>query len=366
MNRVVIVCSSFGAGGAERQAVTLASGLSKKNMKVEFFYWDTISESSKYTISNKVGLHSPISRSFFCRVRGLRRLIKEMNIDTVISFTDVPNIIGWFSIFFSFRKILFIPTIHSNLQVRDNNVVLTINTFVVHHLHRYICRHSNIVVAVSDGAKKSLSKYYDIPINNIVRIYNSPITSENIIIKKKSKIHKPVRLVAAGRLTQAKNYPHMIRIMHYLQKHYPDNFVLDIFGSGELKEEVVKMIKELGLSKTIKLNDFDPNFKDKLYLYDIFIMTSSWEGFGNVLVEALVSGLRVVSTNYPSGASEILNLGEFGKLMPLNNIKEFSLAIVDSANNDSNINTKSLAKYLEKFSERYYHDQFLSLIKKTI
>ena len=72
---------------------------------------------------------------------------------------------------------------------------------------------------------------------------------------------------------------------------------------------------------------FSNHIQQDLAQYDIFLLSSIYESFGNVIVEAMNVGLPVVSTNCPVGPSELLDDGRYGQLVPLNDEKEMALAI---------------------------------------
>ena len=97
---------------------------------------------------------------------------------------------------------------------------------------------------------------------------------------------------------------------------------------------------------------------------DLFVLSSNWEGFGNVLAEALACGIRIVSTDVPSGPSEILNNGEFGILVPPNDPMKLADAILYSLAHEIDVNkqmesamrftTKKIAEeYIKLYEERY-------------
>ena len=305
MKKIVFICSSMGGGGAEMVAVRLANEFSKREHSCYYYYWDDVKE-HRFLIDKNVQIVRSKGRSFFSRISQLRRLILSEKIDSVISFTDIPNIISWIALIFIKRKPIFISTIHSNIKVRDKNVDINARFFLVRFLHKISCRGADQVVAVSNGSRRAILEYYSLPSSKVQRIYN-PIL--NLVPKsiERTAIGETVKLIAIGRLTKAKNYSQMIYAIKKLQDSQINNFILDIYGEGELESEIKALIKELELDKIITLKGFHGNITHVLKSYDIFIMSSKWEGFGNVLVEALASGLRIVSTDYPSGAYEILN-----------------------------------------------------------
>ena len=91
---------------------------------------------------------------------------------------------------------------------------------------------------------------------------------------------------------------------------------------------------------------------------DLFVLSSQWEGFGNVIVEALECGVPVVSTDCPSGPSEILDNGIYGRLVPVGDAAMLSAAIIQSL--DDKYDRELLISRAKYFSVRNVSDQYLA------
>ena len=85
-----------------------------------------------------------------------------------------------------------------------------------------------------------------------------------------------------------------------------------------------KYIDELQLQKDVHLMGFVDDPFSYVKRADVFVLSSLWEGFGNVVAESLALGTQVVSTNCPSGPSEILGNGDYGRLVPIGNTEALS------------------------------------------
>ena len=100
--------------------------------------------------------------------------------------------------------------------------------------------------------------------------------------------------------------------------------LFEIFGEGEERENLQRLIESFGLSRQIFLRGATLNIENVYKTGDIFCLTSQYEGFPNALLEAMASGCAVVSYASPCGPSEMLDSGENGILVNLNDIRALS------------------------------------------
>jgi glycosyltransferase involved in cell wall biosynthesis len=124
------------------------------------------------------------------------------------------------------------------------------------------------------------------------------------------------RLVTAGRLTAQKNHALLLRAFQRVLDRHPDA-ALVIIGEGELRPQLEALRDELGLSGRVSLPGFQLDPWPYLAQADLFVLSSDYEGFGLVLVEAMHAGLRVVSTDCEAGPAELLDGGRYGRLVPV-------------------------------------------------
>ena len=127
-----------------------------------------------------------------------------------------------------------------------------------------------------------------------------------------------------------------------------------------MKNYLINLVR---LKKLEKKNIF-VNFESNLQIYyetaDLFVSSSKWEGFSNVIAESIGYGLPVVSTDCKSGPSEILKKGKYGTLVPIENSKKLSLAITQSLKKKHN--KKKLIERSKAFNIEKISNQYLNLI----
>ena len=153
-----------------------------------------------------------------------------------------------------------------------------------------------------------------------------------------------------------KNFNLLINSFSVVKKQIQSASLI-ILGDGPQQNQLISLSKELGIDDSVHLPGFVRNPYKFLKHSDVFVLSSLYEGFGNVLVEALAVGLPIVSTNCQGGPREILNNGEFGLLVPINDINAMAEAIIETLNtkHDNSLLIKRANLYsIDKIASEYY------------
>lgn len=139
-----------------------------------------------------------------------------------------------------------------------------------------------------------------------------------------SKLEVPEKKVVLniGRLTEDKRQAQLLYIWGAVSRKHP-SWLLKIVGKGELKDELVALIKLLELNESVEIIDPVKNVEDVYLSASIFTLTSKYEGFGMVLVEAMTCGLPCISFDIPSGPKDIIKNGENGYLVREGDVKSY-------------------------------------------
>lgn len=346
---ILLVCSSLNGGGAERVAANLANGFAKEGHTVFFFTRHKTNDC--YSLDPSVARIFPERDGVVGQILSIRRVLNSKAIDLLISFTDVPNIVAFLASFFSKNAPVFIPTVHTNVMARDARLVHDFKFRLIRFLHKLACRNSSSVIAVSSGAASALIEYYGVEREKVATIWN-PVLGDEIEVLNghvKNERSSQIRLVAAGRLTEAKNYYLMLDAVKILDGNWPNKFVLDIYGEGELRGDLESYRDNLGIEKNVNFKGFVDDLQLRLSNYSVFVFSSNWEGFGNVLVEALTAGVPIVSTDCPSGPREILDNGRFGRLVPVGDAESFAAAIQETVLNPVSFSRNEIISHLNDF-----------------
>ena len=200
-------------------------------------------------------------------------------------------------------------------------------------LYKKIIIHADKMISVSQGVKDGFCALTKYTTNNHVVIYNPTVTDKNII-DANAPLNFDFRdkkvLITVGRLHAQKNHQLLIEAINILNDK---NIHLLILGEGPLKNELRKIVQKYGLTENVHLLGFSNNPFPYYSKADLFVLSSVYEGFGNVLVEAMSCGCNVVSTDCPNGPREILQNNTYGWLCQVNNANDMALKITLALNN---------------------------------
>ncbi len=173
-------------------------------------------------------------------------------------------------------------------------------------------------VAVSEGAADDLARLSGLARRSITVIHNPLILPAEVKTTPEAEHlwgDADARILTLGTLKAQKNHALLLRAFSLLLRQRP-RARLAIAGEGELRAALNRLASDLGISERVAMPGFQLDPWPYLASADLFVLSSEHEGFGNVLVEALHAGTAVVSTDCPSGPSEVLDGGRFGRLVP--------------------------------------------------
>ena len=201
------------------------------------------------------------------------------------------------------------------------------------------------VVGISKELSRDLSKLAK---TNVETIYN-PSFDQSItknFYKKKRNNKKNILCVA--RFEKQKNHLMLLKAFKISQKKIKSNLVL--VGYGSERKKIIDYVKKNNLSKNVKII-LNPKNVYKYYKNaDLFVLTSLYEGFGNVLVEAGMFKLPIISTKCKSGPREILANGKYGNLVEINDVKNLSNLMVTLLKKPNKLKISLMFKSLDRFT----------------
>lgn len=327
--KIAILLPDLRGGGAERMRIHLAEAFLEAGYSVDFVLLQARGELLAQVPQDAriVDLAGPsFMRSLWPLVRYLRRerpdgLLAAMWAVTVLAilahrFARVPG-----------RVIVSDHSILSKAPVTQGRLRQIILRVTVAFAYRL----ADERIGVSKGVAEDVKKLGHLPNGSMRVIYNPAAIQLGHLPPASSDPWEGMagyRVLSVGTLKAVKDQVSLIRAFAQVRQRL--NSTLVILGEGGLRPELERLIRSLGLEESVRLPGFVMDPHTWYQGADLFVLSSRYEGFGNVIVEALQHGLPVVSTDCPSGPSEILQDGQFGTLVPLGNIDALSDAIEEA------------------------------------
>ena len=178
---------------------------------------------------------------------------------------------------------------------------------------------------------------------------------------------KNKKIISIGRLEHQKGYDILIDVWNIISKKYPD-WTLEIYGEGSERENLQNKVNKLGLGKSFLLKGVVKNIQDKYLESSIYVMSSRYEGFGMVLVEAMSCGLPVISFDCPCGPKDIIKNNEDGFLIEFGNIEKMAKKIEELIINGEKrkLFGKNAKKNVQIFSQDKVMNQWKELFESMV
>ena len=163
-----------------------------------------------------------------------------------------------------------------------------------------------------------------------------------------------------GRLIDRKGFECLIKAFAEIEKKFPD-YSLIIFGEGPERGKLENVIKELNLSERVSLPGIKKKAIEDIAKSSVFVLSSEYEGMPNALIEAMASGVPCISTDCPMGPSELINSGENGFLVPVNDYRSMA-ELIEKVLLDKELSKKlsnNAVKINQKLSQDIIFEQFM-------
>lgn len=309
--KIFFVISSLTSGGAERVLTTLANHWASKKMDVCIY--TPHSQDVFYVLNENIKLLSTPKRiknpilNFFHTLSCLRQAIKTEQPDIVISFMNRVNI---FTIIASIG--LKSPVIISERNYYDN---LKIKHWKFLRRITFPFSDGMVVLSHYDYEKYSFVTNKKIILNPL-DTYSLP----SVKIEDKENL-----LIAVGSLTKQKGFDMLIKALSGIDL---TDWKCYIIGEGPERVHLTSLIEEYNLTEYVLLIGRKNNIYDYFTKASVFVLSSRYEGYPNVLAEAMAHGCSCIAFDCLTGPSEIISNGRNGYLLEANNIDKLRETIV--------------------------------------
>lgn len=284
-------------------------------------------------------------------IKDLYNFIKKNKFDIIHAQAGVvPCVIG---------KILSIPLLIEHKHGLDftadaiNN--MSFQKLQYEKLKKYF---SDYTVTVCNGDRNILIKKFGFKEEKVITVYNG---IKNSILTGINNISGKKIIGTVGRLTYQKGHEYFIEAAKNLVKEGFD-FEFHIYGDGEKKKEFEKLIIDYGLEKSVFLKGYSKDVLSVLRTFDLFVLTSRYEGIPYVLLEAMSMEVPIVTTDV-GGISEVIRNNENGLLVENKNVSDICEKI-KYIMSDNNLRKEIADKAKKDFEEKYLIENTVSQIEK--
>lgn len=326
---VAIFLPSFGGGGAERVAVTLANALAERRHRVHLLAG--ISDGP-----NRAAVSAAVSVTSFGRqhvrscIMPLAHWLRSYRPAVLLSFMKHANMAAAVASLLSrssHRLVLSDRTSPSVSLASERWLARLLISAGIWSMYR----RADAIVAVSKSSARDLCTTYGLD-ESLVKVIYNPVDVGDVQQQASEATEErwwPMAgkrvILSVGRLTRAKD--HITLLDAFARIRGKTNTTLVIIGEGELRPPIEEHIRALGIQKDVILPGFVPKPVSMMARANCFVLSSQWEGFPNVLLEAAAVGTPIVATDCPGGSREILGGIEGAELVPVGDAETMSKAI---------------------------------------
>lgn len=310
---IAMLIGSLTKGGAERVLVNLADYFAEKGYPVTMVtqYQKEneypLNEKVKRVISDITPEETTGSRivNFVRRFRKLRKIWKSEKPDVILSFIGKNNMMAILT-----SRFLKIPVA---VSVRADPAQEYYNTWM-----RLAARH---LFAKADRVILQTRQCFDFfpeKVRSKAVILKNPVSP--VFFRERYEGEREKTIVAVGRIDENKNHEMLIKAFAEIAGEFPD-YKLIIYGDGECRERLIKMVEELGYADRILLPGSVDHVAEAIYKTRVFALPSNTEGVPNTLIEAMLMGLTVIATDCPCGGpADLIEDGVNGLLTPVGEV----------------------------------------------
>lgn len=367
--KIAFLINSFGKGGAERVAIKLAEHFGRQDNEILLVTSRVLPEEYEITFPTKRRLleeeiaAAPFGRigKIPARIRGLQRIWQEEQPDIIIAFIGKMNLYAMLS-----AGRMGIPVI---LSVRSDPAREYPSGFQKRLAERLFRKAAGVIFQTED-AMASFSP--------LVQAHAAvlPNALDESFVQKRYEGEREDEIVMVGRLDANKNHQLLLRAFARLHAEYPA-MKIKIYGGGlpdsDTKPMLEALARELDIQEKVFLMGRQSHIREKIERARIFVLASDYEGMPNALLEAMATGLAVISTDCPCGGPRtVIRDGQNGLLIPVGDEKALERAmrrILDDPALEEALGREA-AKLAEMWSPesvcRQWQEQIESMVEKYV
>ena len=344
-NKVTHVITTIERGGAEKQLLTLASEQVQSGLKVEVIFLKGKPELKKEFEESGVEVNKLlVGKSFLRQISLLSKHLRK-NLSPVHAHLPKSELLAAIVV----PNKYFIFTRHNSEPFWPSGPRIFSNL-----LSKFVCKRASQGIAISNAVKSYLIKRGEIPTGYIIDVvyygFQKDISTNPLGLSSISNImngqSSNYKIGTIGRLVPQKDYPTLLNAFSNVLKSLPET-ELYIVGEGYLQKDLIKLSKSLGINDKVYWLGKTDYTKEFLSRLDLFTMASKYEGFGLVLLEAMVAKKPIIAANN-SAIPEVLGKTYEG-LFSTGDVKVLAQQI-NTAISDKNFSERLVQSYSSQLS----------------
>jgi len=330
--KIAVFIQSLALGGAERMMLNLVKGLIQQGVQIDLL----VANNSGMLLSEvppQVIIIDLKGKRVLLSLFPLVRYLRTQRPDLLYSIQAHTSLIAVWAVRLARVQMPLVISLHTVLST-SLAAEPSFRNRLIKDLSRLFFHYADATICVSRAVAEDLIKTTGMPPQKAHVVYN-PVVFPGLEQAARTPISHPwfasdnlPLILAVGRLAVAKDYPTLLRAFSLLCRKQPAHLL--ILGEGRERPRLEALVRQLGLTENVQM----PGFVQNPYAYmargRLLVLSSKWEGFGNVLVEALACGTPVVSTDCRGGVGEILEGGRFGRLVPVGDAEALAAAMLET------------------------------------
>lgn len=362
--KIMFAIGSLARGGAEKVISILASQCAKNGLDVALVLLNTTERA--YKVSDKVKIYQAQAdgkrlKELVC-IKQARDFVKEFNPDVIVPFLPLTTLCFYLVNIGIGKKMIVSERADPYAKLKGYS--LGIKHKIVHILMRtmkMLCLGDYMVFQTPDAqayyGKKAYKKGIVIP---------NPLDTSSLPMRFEGGREK--KIIAAGRFSEEKNFPMLLRAFARFRKEYPE-YTLELYGEGGLRSQFETFCKEHNIENYVLMPGFVNDLANRMVNATMYISTSNHEGISNSMLEALGMGVPTIVTDCPvGGAKMFVKTDENGILIEMNDEEALYNAMVKIASDKeySEKISQNAIKIREELSAEKITEKWIEVFEKVI
>jgi glycosyltransferase involved in cell wall biosynthesis len=361
-NHISLLITSLTLGGAQSVCVDLANNFIRRGWTVDLIVLHLNDAIYLERLNSEVNL---INLNVIKARHAISALGQQLaNVQTLLVFNYELTLISILMKYIRHRKISVIAITPSIISENSKNIRGTWKRWVLSNIINLFYGKSDFVVCQSQGVREDFIRIFPEASNRVTVIPNpisSPIEQFSNQLTGQETRQKDY-LLCVGRLEPEKGFDDAIRAFAAIHTQFPQ-LRLKFLGTGSLKPELTTLAIKLKVEKLIDFEGFQSNLIPYYLNASATLLTSHYEGLGNVLVESIALGTPIVAFDCPSGPRDIVVEGSNGYLIPFRDQSKLEEGIIKclmTAWDHQAVHQTAL-----KFSSKHIIDAYVDIIKQN-